>query len=568
LLTIGLIQMKNNTLSSAALLLLLATLYLLPVFVLFGVGGRDDSYITYWSAHALSLYGEIVNYNGDRIEQSSSLLHVIALALLHKICHIQLPTLGVGFSLACGLLAALLAARLAKQMQIAHYFLVAFATVLIPYFTYWSSSGMETSFVALIIVWLMLSLHQYLRGDTPITQILPAASAIAAYLLVRPESFFVFTAFCMALLPARLLAHPRNQSTTRNNHLGRILLLFVMAGIIFALLCGWRYFYFGQIFPQPVYAKTDLVSTAARIGLGLKYLWYSLNISTALLCLLASWAIGCAIAHRQVPALILACFLFAYLGFVVCSGGDWMEARRLIVPVMPLLAILAISTLDTKQKVLAFAVVFFCAALFDGWMLREKESVGLTPQQSSQLLQVSGLSGQAVAARQAFNFSGLDTLNYSHLRDMLTLPAFDQLLAQLTHQRTQPVIIASRQMGMIPYYLSIKYYKQIHFIDLRGLVSNEVTRCHYLLAAKPKSASGILMTSRYFMESQAAIDQACSLPAVDVLYDTGLINNSAEETAAILQANQYHLYYVQKAKNSSLFSQYIGLRQSAILPIL
>jgi hypothetical protein len=559
--------MKNNTLSSAALLLLLATLYLLPVFVLFGIGGRDDSYITYWSAHALSHYGEIVNYNGDRIEQSSSLLHVIALALLHKITHVQLPTLGVGFSLTCGLLAALLAARLAQQIHIARYFLAAFATVLIPYFTYWSSSGMETSFVALIIVWLMLSLHRYLRDDTPITHILTAASAIAAYLLVRPESFFVFTAFCMALPLAILLAYPRSQSIARNN-LRKILLLFVIAGIIFALLCGWRYCYFGQIFPQPVYAKTDLANTSARMILGLKYLWYSVNISTALLCLLAVLAICRATIRRSLPVLLVVCFVFAYLAFVVCSGGDWMEARRLIVPMMPLIAILAISTLDTKQTVLAFAVIFFCAALFDGWMLREKESVGLTPQQSSQLLQLSGLSDRAMEAKQAFNFSDLDTLNYSHLRDLLTLPAFDQLLAQLTHQHTQPVIIASRQMGMIPYYLSVKYYKQIRFIDLRGLVTNDVTHCNYLLATKPKSASGVLMTSRYFLESQVAIDGACSLPAVDVLYDTGLINNSAEKTAAILQANQYRLYYVQGAKNSSLFSQYIGLRQSANLPSL
>lgn len=60
--------------------------------------GRDDAFITYWAAHAIARFGEIVNYDGDRVEQSSSLLHTVILAILHAVTGVNLPTLGVTVS--------------------------------------------------------------------------------------------------------------------------------------------------------------------------------------------------------------------------------------------------------------------------------------------------------------------------------------------------------------------------------------------------------------------------------------------------------------------------------------
>src|SRR5579872_3509203 len=48
-------------------------------FVFFRSTGQDDSYISYWPAHTLARYGSIVNYSGDAVEQSSSLLWVLML---------------------------------------------------------------------------------------------------------------------------------------------------------------------------------------------------------------------------------------------------------------------------------------------------------------------------------------------------------------------------------------------------------------------------------------------------------------------------------------------------------
>src|SRR5436189_4068782 len=80
-------QMILGCLAPAGLLVLLGGL-------LFSSSGRDDCYITYWSAHALASTGEIVNYSGERVEQSSSLAHVLCLAALARLIPLPLPTIG------------------------------------------------------------------------------------------------------------------------------------------------------------------------------------------------------------------------------------------------------------------------------------------------------------------------------------------------------------------------------------------------------------------------------------------------------------------------------------------
>jgi hypothetical protein len=71
--------------TGAALVLVVVGLTLFPA------SGRDDIYITYWAAHTLSEYGQILNYEGLRVEQSSSLLHVLLLSVLHLSTHVDVP---------------------------------------------------------------------------------------------------------------------------------------------------------------------------------------------------------------------------------------------------------------------------------------------------------------------------------------------------------------------------------------------------------------------------------------------------------------------------------------------
>src|SRR4051812_15689114 len=62
--------------------------------VFFGSTGRDDAYLTYWPAHTLATSGRILNYNGQRVEQSSSLLHVVVLAAVSRLTSLSIPSAG------------------------------------------------------------------------------------------------------------------------------------------------------------------------------------------------------------------------------------------------------------------------------------------------------------------------------------------------------------------------------------------------------------------------------------------------------------------------------------------
>jgi hypothetical protein len=71
-----------------------------------GVGGHDDSHITFYVARQLSSTGEYVNYNHETVEQNSSIGLVLILAALRLITGVSLPLLGYLVSMVGGSAAA------------------------------------------------------------------------------------------------------------------------------------------------------------------------------------------------------------------------------------------------------------------------------------------------------------------------------------------------------------------------------------------------------------------------------------------------------------------------------
>lgn len=551
---------KKETHDALIATLLLSLLYLLQLMIFFGIGGRDDSYITYWSAYSLAEMGEIVNYNGDRIEQSSSLLQVLLLAAMYKITGLSIPTLGTVFSISCGIIAALLAGHLARALNIALYKWVPFVIIFVPYFSYWSSSGMETSLAALCVVLLLITTRSFLTNPFSTINFLYIFFSITLFILVRPESGIVLLVFFSALLILQICAinNPDKNTLARKTSL-----LILATLILFAGLLAWRHFYFGQIFPQPVYAKTDIAHTPDRLKQGLRYLQYSLNFSTALLVLLtAAGMVRFFLKNKNIvnnPITHALLFLLVYLAFIACAGGDWMEGRRLLVPILPLLCIVALVIISNNKWAYPLLVLFFSLALFDAWRFAKRDSIGLPPVQATEFAYLAGQIKPDDTKIHHYGFGALDVFNYSHLRDMLTIPVLDELVTTLSKDGSEPIYIASRQMGMIPYYIARQHYKKVRFIDLRGLVSKEIPNCHFIADSKPRSSSGILITTQHYLQYQNQISGDCSLPLVDIVYDTGLIGHSVENTRLALADNDYKLYYTQAIGSGNLFAQYIGI---------
>src|SRR4051794_6793825 len=132
-----------------------AVLSLLLAVLLFGQGGQDDSYITFWPARTLAEHGQILNYNGVRLEQSSSLSLVVVLALLYKLLPLSLPTVGYLTSLSAALVTMLLAPRIAGRMGLFARAGIVATIGTVGCFGYWATSGMETPLVTASALWVI-----------------------------------------------------------------------------------------------------------------------------------------------------------------------------------------------------------------------------------------------------------------------------------------------------------------------------------------------------------------------------------------------------------------------------
>jgi len=154
--------MKVNTtkIATAAAALLLVVLGL----VLFPSSGRDDSYISFWSAHSLATDGRITNYNGEHVEQSSSLGFVAALALLRRVTGAGVPLLGALLSMLMGMLAVFGASMLAQSITPRAGPAAAWLAATCPPLVYWTMSGMEMAAAAATNIWVAASIAMVLSA--------------------------------------------------------------------------------------------------------------------------------------------------------------------------------------------------------------------------------------------------------------------------------------------------------------------------------------------------------------------------------------------------------------------
>ncbi|MCB1615103.1 MAG: hypothetical protein KDI30_03720, partial [Pseudomonadales bacterium] len=121
-------------------------------FISYVSTGHDDSHITFWASHTLLEQGEILNYNGDRIEQSSTLLFTLLIAATAFVTTINVIDsgylLGIFFAGANIAMTLLVAQKAAINRPVALAIILASS----PSYLFWSFSGMETTLTAFCIL--------------------------------------------------------------------------------------------------------------------------------------------------------------------------------------------------------------------------------------------------------------------------------------------------------------------------------------------------------------------------------------------------------------------------------
>lgn len=448
--------------------------------------GRDDVFITLYAGQALAQGQGLVNYNGEHVEMSSSLLHTIVIAAINLIAPGYVFTLNkIAGGLAGALTLVILYAGRGVLFRVGKFRFPTFTVTITiiatnPAFLYWCFGGLETAFATLFLTGYAVALLQYRYRPTALAET-GIIAAQCLYILTRPEGFFLLLFTIVYLALAKLIAH-------RTMRL-RILLI---PAAFFSALTLFRWAYFGALLPNTVYAKNGGIAEGAANGFVYirnfygagALLWCALFIQAVLFIVYLRYlAIAMRAYPRRTPAPLANIFLFGLVLasqiVVLFSGGDWMEHFRFLVPVIPLLATLTITQtaavfaaisrrIEDRQPLIgagiALAIIAFAAnnnqsSLNVPRMFPlENRDAGIEYSLLDTLREPGSLD-EKIVRLNAPNRSFLDSFD----------PFLDTVFPAV-YQEHQPITVATGQMGLFPYRIKQRFPNaRISFVDTVGL---------------------------------------------------------------------------------------------------
>ncbi len=506
-------------------------LIILPVllgFVFFSSAGRDDSHITYWPAYSLSHFGEILNYNGEKVEQSSSLLQVLILAAVNFISGINIVSLGSIITILLGAYSSVSVYRLGLKLHPQIGFFSALLTGTSAYYVYWIFGGMESTLVSLAVLWLILAYGAYLNKPGYLNLIYSLGVTILL-VTVRPEMPVVLICMLMGVLAVLIISASVSDNKVLNqNLLSRLLILLGSASVICAILFIFRFCYFGSVFPQPVFAKSAGV-TWEVIKNGFLYLKIhmfmspSISIITGLTVCAVSYTAWEQLKYNRLNPYILLSLLFlaTYTSFIIFSGGDWMECGRFLVHMLPVAVIFLPYSLFSMFKLKLIPrlmlILLVLVQIYSVINLAKTKSTGMPIWCAFQHYKSFGLD------YGSSNFSWFERTNRVHMRDIPTIYYLDRIVQRLLdYKKNDKVNIISVQMGMAPFHIIKKHYGRVHTTDLRGLTDRFFTKCE-ITSHLPRNQFGLALEYNFYFENRQAIEKVYNMSRPDIVF--GLLVN-------------------------------------------
>ncbi len=502
-----------------------------------GSGGHDDSHITFWVADAVARGWGFVNYDGQAVEQSSSLTFVVLLALLHLVTRVAVPVLGYWLAIFAGGAAVVQSHRLAERLTPGTGPFAAWTTATTFCLVYWSTSAMEASLAAALAPTLMLSLADVVGDRGAGRGRLALLFVVAlAFTGVRPEYTFVSLGVAVTLVVLGLVTGADRRRT------------FMAAGLVVVsvvAIAGFRLLTFGKALPNPASAKAG----GFDVVRGASYFWnVALESNAALVgvgvvgACLGVRVLGSRRARGEPGALLLgltAALLAALVAFPIAVGGDWMKHGRFLVPAVALLAALAAAlgrVLPRRPVRVLLAVVAMVGAVTEvRRLLAERDEL-------VSLSAARELSASITRKAGPHDLSVFELANTAHLRDGPMVVSLGKILEALGPTVDEPITLASGQAGMIPYYAALRFYGRIRFIDMYSLTTDEVARC-WPAAIQGRSQLGTLLSYPKLLRA-GALEQHCGIARPDIVFSPALKAAFRKE----LEKNGYVVVYQQSGR--------------------
>jgi hypothetical protein len=294
----------------------------------------DDIFITFrYADHILAGHGAVFN-DGERVEGFTHPLWLALVTLWRLVGGAPEP-----FVIALGL-AAYAGVILACGLRRTAFPLAAILLALNHDFRIWATSGLETMAFTLSVV---LAVFALIDRRWRI-----AGVALSVAVLLRPDGLV----FCAVALVWAWFEKGRERAFV------------LLPLLVYGAYAAWRLYYYGDLLPNPYYAKS---AGRSYWGQGAFYVWSLVRIYwSSFLCLLAL-----PVVRRRDVGLPLS-FALAYLVlFVARVGGDFIYARFMI-PVVPLLYVPVENVLKGRLAPIAAAaaaalLLFDNVRQDDGW---------------------------------------------------------------------------------------------------------------------------------------------------------------------------------------------------------
>ena len=289
----------------------------------FGACTQDDAFITFrYAEHLVQGHGLVFNI-GERVEGYTNLSWTLLMAACMAIgAEPVVASTLLGLSCLCGVVWATW--RLGGGGTTGPLLIVApLLVALDAQLALESVEGLET---ALYVLLCTLGTTSAIRGER-----WGGAGWFSLACLTRPEGVLMWAVVHLGLGLRDLgqgALWQRVRATVRSA---------VPIVLCLMLLTAWRVSYYGDPLPNTFYAKTGGVAVAR----GLQYIWTHVLSHPVLWVLVAARLSAGALSPRTIPLVVAA---GSYLLYVIVIGGDFKPTGRFVLPVLPMLAVLAQET--------------------------------------------------------------------------------------------------------------------------------------------------------------------------------------------------------------------------------
>ena len=463
----------------ASYLILFALIIIFVVHSLFLNFTQDDAFISYRYVKNFTSGNGLVFNSGERVEGYTNFLWIIVLSIFSGL-GLNIIVISKILGVTSGCISLFLLYKISSLFFPKKDWLFSLFPPLLltasSAFVYWSISGLETTlFVAMVL----LSLYLYLNYS-PLWVV-----TCAVCTLIRPEGVLIFG----ILFLYRLLFEktPWRKSLFE---LGEFVLL-LLPFLIFKLV------YYGDILPNPFYAKTGF--SLEYMKSGLEYFWLFLKHYGlwGLIYLIPLFLYK----SLELRGRLLVWLVYLYTLYVIVIGGDVLQVHRFFLPILPLLCLLVV------WSVRNFLVKF-------------KHGLGTQTVASLMFLLMS-----AIFFLFPFKWIRSVRANEKNLVESTRLIA-----DYLNKYYGDDFSIAATTIGSISYYLGTK----VRVIDMLGLTDRYISK-------NPEINEGITAT---WKEKKYNARYLLSLDPDFTLFSTGYKPSAPAERALLLNSKFRDNYYI------------------------